>query len=305
MDNFVLVNISLKREFDDFIQNSFYDFDNIGFEVDDPVEKARLLSELPEWEISDMELEDKGLINYGIYFEDSKEGWEEAKRFIGFFEETFPGTSYSLKLIDNSNWEDEWKKSYKGFEIGNRIFIKPSWEEVPDTDRIVIEIDPKMAFGTGTHETTSLCMRGVENWDLRGKDILDIGCGSGILSILAKKMGAGRVLACDIDDLAVKSASENSKINACGDIEVRYSDLFSNVDGKFDVIFANILAEVLVKMIGEAGFYLKEEGKLVLSGIIDRRLDMVKNALKEANFAVIDIKSDNEWNLLIAERKYV
>lgn len=202
----------------------------------------------------------------------------------------------------HSNWEEEWKKSYKGFEIGNKIYVKPSWEEANVDDKIIIEIDPKMAFGTGTHETTSLCMEYVENQDFSDKKVLDIGCGSGILSILAKKLNAKKVDACDIDEIAVSSAKENAKINDVS-INVFESNLFSNVKDKYDIIFANILAEIIVEMLNDVKSYLNEEGIIVLSGIIKEREELVVSKLKEIDFEIIDTKYKNEWVLISARRR--
>lgn len=302
MDNFLLLKFSLERKYDDFIQMNIFNFENIGFEVDDPIEKKQLLSNLPEWEISDIKFEDDNIIRYGVYFEENDNGEKELDRLISFIGEEVENFRYEKVIIDNSNWEDEWKKSYKSFEIGNNILVKPSWEETPKTEKIVIEIDPKMAFGTGTHETTSMCMQYVENKDFSNKSILDIGCGSGILSILAKKLNAENVDACDIDDIAVSSAKENAEINSV-DIKVFKSDLFSNVEGKYDIIFANILAEIIIIMLDEVDKYLYNDGMLVLSGIVREREDLVKSKLEKINFEVIDVNYKNDWVLISARRK--
>lgn len=302
MQNFLLIKFSLDRKFDDFIQSNVSDFNNIGLEIDDPVEKKELLSELPEWEITDIEIKDDGVINYGLYFEDNEDGKSELQRFKKFLEDNLKDLSFEILNIDNSNWEDEWKKSYTSFEIGNKILIKPSWEEKPKTDKIVIEIDPKMAFGTGTHETTSMCMEYVENYDFTDKNILDIGCGSGILSILSKKLGANNVDACDIDKIAVDSTLDNAKINNV-EINAFESDLFSNVKVKYDIIFANILAEIIARMLPDADNYLNEDGILILSGIINERENYVLDHLRINNFEIIEIKRKNEWSLISARRR--
>ena len=262
----------------------------------------QLLSELPEWELTDMEINQNENIKYSVFFESNEEGKEELNRFIEFLENNISDIEYSIEEIDNSNWEDEWKKSYKSFEIGHNILIKPSWEEAEETDRIIIEIDPKMAFGTGTHETTSLIMEAVELFDLDGLDILDIGCGSGILSILAKKLGAKNVDACDIDEIAIESAKENSRINNV-EINPFLSNLFSNVKGKYDIIFANILAEILVDAIKGADEYLKEDGIIFLSGIIREKEELILLNLEKYDYQVIDIIRKGEWTLISARRK--
>lgn len=304
MDNYILLNFNLSKEENKKFENKIYDFDNIGFLVDDPEEKIEILSSLPEWETSDLVIDKDARINYEVYFEASDKGLEDREKLKKYLSKEFPSIDFIEKEIDNSNWEDEWKKTYKSFNIGDRILIKPSWEEEVDTDKIVIEIEPKMAFGSGTHETTSLCMEYVEDKDLSGMDILDIGCGSGILSILAKKLGAKNVLACDIDPIAVSSTIDNAKINGV-DLQAKESNLFTNVEGKYDLIFANILAEILVEMIGQSKEYIKKSGILVLSGIINEKADMVKEALVENAYEILDQREKGEWTLLVARSKDV
>lgn len=304
MDNYYLIKFTLDRKYDELIQLNIFNFETIGFEIDDPVEKKAILMELPEWDISEINLIDEKKISYGVYFEDSEDGLREIDRFIDFMDENIEDFHYEKELIDNSDWEEEWKKSYTSFEIGDEILVKPSWEEKVDTNRIIIEIDPKMAFGTGTHETTSMCMEYVEEMNMKDMDILDIGCGSGILSILAKKLNAKNVDACDIDQIAIDSTLENASINNV-EVNAFISDLFSNVDKKYDIIFANILAEILVKMLSEANEHLKDKGLLILSGIIREKERLVLDALKDNNFEVVDKVYKNDWVLLSARRKNV
>lgn len=301
MMNFLLVKFSLDREFNDYMQMKFLEFENIGVEIDDPIEKRDLLSELPEWEISDIKIEDDGKINYGIYFEDTEDGQSEKEKFINFLEKEFENIDIKDEKIDNSNWEDEWKKSYRAFKVGDRVIVKPSWEDIEDSDKIIIEIDPKMAFGSGTHETTSMCMEYIQDYKLDGLSVLDIGCGSGILSILSKKLGASKVDACDIDEIAISSTEENAKINEV-EINAFESNLFSNVEGKYDIIFANILAEILVEMLKNTDEHLNENGFLILSGIINEKENLVIESLEKNNFKVADIKRKGEWSLIKAER---
>lgn len=304
MDNYYLIKFTLDRKYDELIQFNIFNFETIGFEVDDPIEKMEILKELPEWDIAELDIKDENNISYGVYFEDSEKGLKEISKFLDFMNQNIEDFEYEKELIDNSNWEEEWKKSYKSFEIGKSILVKPSWEESRDTDRIIIEIDPKMAFGTGTHETTSMCMEYVEQKDMKDMDILDIGCGSGILSILSKKLNAKNVDACDIDQIAVDSTIENSNVNNV-EVNAFISDLFSNVEKKYDIIFANILAEILVKMLSETNEYLKEKGILILSGIIREKENLVLQALEENDFELIDKVYKNDWVLLSARRKNV
>lgn len=305
MDDFLMLSFSLDRQMKDFVENSIYNFDIAGFEVDDPVEKRELLAQSPEWDLADLPLDDDGKISYKVFFTDDENGEKILNEFVIFFSTGIPGFEYDFSYIDNSNWEDEWKKSYKAFPIGERIWIKPSWEEEVPEEKICIEIEPKMAFGTGTHETTSLCMAYVEKWDLAGKRVLDIGCGSGILSILAKKLDAKEVDACDIDPLAIENAKDNCKINGVEDVNVFYSDLFSEVDGSYDLIFANILAEIIMTMLDEVDGRLNPGGKMVLSGIITSKAKMVIDKLEEKGFEILDHLEKGEWALIACRKKDV
>lgn len=302
MDDFLLISFKLKRELDQMVQSSIYNFDITGFEVDDPVEKKQLLEEMPEWELTDIKIEDDGFISYKVFFVDDLKGEEAMNQVIIFLQSLVPDFEYDFEYIDNSNWEDEWKKSYSAFPIGKKIWIKPSWEEKVPEDKIVIEIEPKMAFGTGEHETTSLVMEYVEDMDMTGKDVLDIGCGSGILSILASRLGASHIDACDIDQLALDNAKDNTRINKAKNVEVFYSDLLSQAKGPYDLIFANIIAEILVKMLEDVDDYLKEDGMLVLSGMILEKVDLVKDKLLEKGFKIVDKIEKGEWALLAARR---
>lgn len=199
--------------------------------------------------------------------------------------------------IDDENWAEYWKKDYKPFRLGKHMVVKPGWEQYEaQQGDIVLEIDPGMAFGTGTHETTALCVELIEEYMQPGASVIDIGTGSGILAIAAIECGAGEALATDIDPLAVKVAAENVQRNGCaGKVEVRQGDLLEVVDRKADVVVANIIADVICGLAAPAKTCVKEGGLFICSGIANEREEKVLAALHEAGYEEPDIRRKGEW----------
>lgn len=199
---------------------------------------------------------------------------------------------------------NNWKKYFKPMPIGNKLIICPSWENISNKDnRTILKIDPGLAFGTGTHETTRLCLELLEKYVDKEKTILDIGCGSGILSIAALLLGANRATGIDIDDLAIKTANENAVINnvknsftgICG-------DLTEKVSSKYDIIVANIVADVLIKLNQNIEQYMNKNCIYIISGIIDSRENDVISSLKN-NFNIVERKYNNGWVALAITAK--
>lgn len=204
--------------------------------------------------------------------------------------------------LENEDWAESWKKNFRPFRIGKHMVVKPGWTqyEAQPGDKI-LEIDPGMAFGTGTHETTSLCVELIEEYLKPGDSVIDIGTGSGILAIAAIECGASRALATDIDPLAVQVAAENAVRNGCGDtIEVREGDLLTVVDRKAEIVIANIIADVIAVLCGPAKQCVKEGGMFICSGISLEREEKVVNALNEAGYTGLDIRRKGEWVAIAA-----
>ena len=191
--------------------------------------------------------------------------------------------SVSLSNVNESDWANEWKKYYKPTKVGKKIVVKPSWEEYEKQEGdLIIELDPGMAFGTGTHETTSMCIRELENYVDETKTVFDIGCGSGILAIAAAQLGAKEVVAGDLDEVAVKVSKENCEINNVSDkVVVKHGSLFEVVDSKADVIVANIIADIIKILAKDVSKFLKDDGVFISSGIILAKIDEVCQALEE------------------------
>ena len=207
--------------------------------------------------------------------------------------------------FENEDWSESWKKSFKPIHLGEHIVICPGWlnyEKQPGEK--VIEIDPGMAFGTGTHETTGMCAALIEKYVQPGQRVIDIGTGSGILAIVAAHMGAGEVLATDLDAVAVRVAAENAHLNGFGEkIDCRCGDLLDVVDVSGDVVIANIIADVILMLAKPVRERIVPGGIFICSGIaIDRRED-VRRALLENDYEILDAPVKGEWAAFAARKR--
>lgn len=213
--------------------------------------------------------------------------------------------SVSLGQVNEEDWANEWKKYYKPTKIGEKLVVKPTWEdyEVQDGD-LVIELDPGMAFGTGTHETTTMCMRELEKYVTEDSKVFDIGCGSGILAIAAAKLGAKDVIAVDLDEVAVKVAAENVAHNHVQDsVQVLHGNLIDVVSDKADIVVANIIADIIKILARDVHSCMKEDAVFISSGIIHAKVNEVKESLIENGFEIIEVKTLGEWNAIVAKLK--
>lgn len=202
-----------------------------------------------------------------------------------------------MDTVHEADWANEWKKYYHPTEIGNKLLICPSWEDfTPSSDRTILTLDPGMAFGTGTHSSTKLCLELLENAVKPGCKMLDVGCGSGILAIASLLLGAKSAVGVDIDELASKIAMENAKLNHVEDrITTLQGDLTSVVSGTFDIICANIVADVIIRLCPAIPKFLNPGGVFITSGIIDTRKDDVISAIEKNGITITEVKEDNGW----------
>lgn len=218
----------------------------------------------------------------------------------------------NLKNVCEEDWENNWKKYFKPFNVGNSILIKPTWEKTDNPEnRKILEIDPGSSFGTGTHETTKLCLETLEKIIIKDDSVLDLGCGSGILSIGAHLLGAKELTMVDIDLNSVRVAKENllqNKIDEkvftayCGNI-ITDENLRNTLSvQKYNVVVANIVADVLKAMSGYFGDFLDENGTLIISGIISERCDEVVDAVTEKGFYVVDSYEEGEWSCVVLKK---
>ncbi|GIQ69706.1 50S ribosomal protein L11 methyltransferase [Xylanibacillus composti] len=249
---------------------------------------------------------------------------EQLKPFIGELPSfgLDPGNvQYSWRAVDEEDWANAWKTYFKPIRVTETLTIKPTWESYePSQGEKIIELDPGMAFGTGTHETTALCLRTLEQTIRTGDQVIDVGTGSGVLAIAAARLGASRVLAIDLDPVAVSSASENVRLNGLQEeVTVRESDLLGllkpaangtagrdpaalGVSLPVDLVVANILAEILALFVDDVYQALKPGGLYIASGIISQKEELVREALAKAGFTVVERNVEHDWVALTARK---
>ena len=208
------------------------------------------------------------------------------------------------RVIDGDDWIDVWKKHFRPLHIGAHVVVVPAWiDYTPEAQEIVVTLDSNMAFGTGEHETTSMCLECLQEYMRVGDTVIDVGCGSGILGIAAAKSGAAQSYLTDIDPVAVESARRNAQKNGVAEKTiVAHSNLLEDASVEGDVVLANITAEVLVMLAPSLPGYLKKGGTLILSGIIDSRRDLVKRSFLAQGFTLLEERNKGEWYALVYKR---
>ena len=249
---------------------------------------------------------DKNKAAVSVYLSEDRNAPETVYMLTTRFASLEVKTEISTQGLNETDWANCWKKYYKPVRIGKNVVIVPMWEEFsPEADDVVVRMDPGMAFGTGTHETTALCAELIEKYMDRGVRALDVGTGSGILAILASKLGAAEIDALDIDHNSVRVAKENCEQNGILNVNCRQSDLIAKADGKYDFISANIVADIIIRMAQNVGDFLKDDGTLVVSGIIEPQAQQVVSVFAEKGFVLIDKLDKNDWNAFVFKKKNV
>lgn len=268
------------------------------------IEDYRTL-EQEAWEIAHIDLIDEDLLKKDrskaiVHVYISPE--ENPAEAVAFLSERYTAEGIENEIVlnecRNEDWENNWKQYFHPIPVGEKLLIRPTWEdEYEACGRAVLNIEPGLAFGTGTHETTRLCLETLEKHIKPGVTVLDIGCGSGILSIAALLLGAEKAVGVDIDALAVKTARENGEVNNLKEPEytILQGNLTDKVEGKFDVVVANIVADVIIMFCKDVARYLKDGGVFITSGIIDTREQDVLNAFEEYGFSVKARHTDGGW----------
>lgn len=234
---------------------------------------------------------------------------ENPAEALGFLRERYAaaGVAYQLdaETVHDADWANNWKRFFKPLPVGETLLIRPTWETVEDADgRHILSIDPGAAFGTGSHDTTRLVLETLERYVRQGDEILDIGCGSGILSIAALLFGASHAVGVDIDELAVRTAVENGAQNGFvpPQYEMRVGDLAKDITGTYRVVVANIVADAIIALTPSVPPFLAEDGVYIVSGIIESREPEVQKALAENGFTVTERLASGGWLCLVAKR---
>lgn len=244
------------------------------------------------------------------YFPNDADGEEkrlQIERTLGYMNMMLPMPKANWKIVADEDWADSWKKHYKPVRLGQRILVRPLWIDVElQENDIEIALDPGMAFGTGTHPTTQLCLEALERIVTPSIDVLDLGCGSGILSIAAAKLGAKKVIGVDIDELAVKATIENAQQNGVAEkIKAHQGGLDTVITSarRYDLIVVNILAKIIIAMCDEKlGDTVRPGGKAIFSGVLESQTEAVEAALRETGLEPTARYQQGDWMLIEAKR---
>ena len=322
MDNFIQIDIYTSSQAIDGITGALTDYGITGFIISDSADFESFLADKDaNWDYVDDEL--MGLKNVEphitLYVHDNAQGAEMAAAIRSLVEEYKANNSddyygnirMEYANVKEEDWANNWKKYYKPFRVGRSLVVKPSWEDVTaeEGDKI-LEIDPASTFGTGQHHTTKLVMETLENVIRGGERVLDLGCGSGILSIASMLFGASEITMCDIFENAVKTTSENVEKNNitadkyrafCGNV-IEDKELCDKIGTGYDVVCANIVADVIIGMSGLFGGFMKPDASLIVSGIIDERLDEVMSSLSENGFKAVSTENEEGWNCILLKK---
>lgn len=272
--------------------------------------------EAETWEIANIDLIDEELLR-----KDRTKGYihiyiapeENPQEAVAFLSERFTasaiGHKIDLSACKNEDWENNWKAYFKPMPVGEKLLIQPLWiEEIDNPDnRAVLSIEPGLAFGTGGHHTTKLCLETLERYVKAGDTVLDTGCGSGILAIASLLFGAESAVGVDIDELAVKTAVENGKLNGFTEPQYRIlqGNLADKVDGLYSVVVANIVADVIMLFAKDVGRFMHDDAVFITSGIIDTREAEVQASLRENGFTVIERNEQSGWVCLVCKKTTV
>ncbi len=206
------------------------------------------------------------------------------------------------QILDDEDWKDNWKEYFKPTKISGKVVVKPTWQEYePKEDELLLEIDPGMAFGTGTHETTSLCVKMMEKYMKAEDKVLDVGCGSGILSIVGALLGSKDILGVEIDPIAVDVAKENVKLNHVDQVvKIQEGDLTKGLDYCADLVVANLMADLVMMLSKDVANHMVKGGIYISSGILVEKIEAVSKVIEESGFEIVEVVTDGMWSAIVA-----
>ena len=285
-----------------------------GVAIDEPVDVQRLREDELYWDYIDEKLLENDTEETKImaYFSEEETNLpekiaviKEKIRNLTEFGLSIGSGTVELSNVNQEDWESAWKQYFKPVHVTDRIVVKPEWDEYsPQEGEIVIEIDPGMAFGTGTHETTSMCINQIEKNLKAGDRVIDIGSGSGILSMAAVLLGAEKATGVDLDPVAVRVALENVELNNLQDkIEILHGNLTDVIREKADIVVANIMADIILILLEDVREFIKDDGLFISSGIIQEKRAAVEARLLEKNFSIVEVETKGEWCAITAQKK--
>lgn len=306
------VRVITKSEALEPVSGIFYSLDCKGVAIEDPEDILGREQGPLTWDFADINvLEHKGKVAVvKAYFAEE----DNIEEILGYVNEKLVelkemGIDLGEAKVEHEkmyeeDWANTWKQYYKPSKVGEKIVVKPIWEEYEEKEgELVVNLDPGMAFGTGTHETTRMCIQALEKYVKEESTVFDVGCGSGILAIAVAKLGAKLAVGVDLDPVAVESSIENVGYNNLNNIEILHGNLVEVIDGKADIVVANILAEIICILTDDVKRVMKDGGVFITSGIIHDRVDMVCEKLEATGFEVIEKNRDGEWNCIVAKLK--
>lgn len=294
------------------ISNILHEFGAGGVVIEDSLdlvnEKRSIFGEI--YALNEEDYPTSGVFVKGYLLADDKlaKTVEEIKRSINNLSDhqiDIGKNVVTLKEIQEEQWATAWKQYYKPVKVSDKITIVPTWESYSPVrnDEIIIELDPGMAFGTGTHPTTKLSIQALERFVKPGDNVIDVGCGSGVLSIAAAFLGAQRVTALDLDEVAVNSTLQNAELNQKAEqIFPKQNNLLDGIHVKTDIIVSNILAEIIIKFIADAAKNLKDGGLFITSGIIKEKKEDVMEQLEVHGFTIVEWNEMEEWISIVAKK---
>ncbi|GEN86389.1 50S ribosomal protein L11 methyltransferase [Oceanobacillus sojae] len=294
------------------ISNILHETGASGLVIEDPLDLERFegegfgeIVELDPENYPDEGVRIKAYLPMNSFLGETVEEIKQAINQLLLYDIDLGKNQVTISEVHEEEWASAWKKYYKPVKISNRITITPTWEDYKpvSTDELIIELDPGMAFGTGTHPTTVLSIQGLEAYIEPGDKVIDVGCGSGVLSIASVKLGAESVQAFDLDDVAVQSTKLNVKLNRLQDkVTTKQNNLLDGVESQADMIVSNILAEIIVRFVEDAYNSLRPGGYFITSGIIQKKKQLVRDQLTEAGFDIISVSEMEDWVSIVAKK---